>query len=125
MSFESLPSAQRLAARVATAAWVALLVLAVSWESVLAPLRPGGSWLALKALPLLLPLRGIVRGDVKAMQWALLLVLLYVGEGSLRLADPAPIDMLATVELAFGALFFVAAIVYLRPFKLAARGRSR
>ncbi len=124
MSLDSLPMAQRIAARLATAAWVALLVLAVSWESLLAPLRPGGSWLVLKALPLLMPLRGIVRGDVKAMQWVLL-VLLYIGEGSVRLADASPVDMLATVELAFGALFFVAAIAYLRPFKLARRGRSR
>jgi uncharacterized membrane protein len=79
----------------------------------------------LKAVPLLLPLRGVARGDVKSMQWALLLVLLYVAEGSLRLADAPPAGMLATIELAFGLLFFIAAIVYLRPFKQAARGRNR
>lgn len=125
MSVTSLSPAQQLAARLAAAAWVGLLVLTVLWESLLAPLRPGGSWLVLKAVPLLLVLRGVVRGDVKTMQWALLLVLAYVAEGSVRVIDPAPTGALALIELAFGLLFFVAAILYLRPFKLAARQKAK
>jgi len=125
VSVTSLTPAQQFAARLAAAAWVGLLVLAVLWESLLAPLRPGGSWLVLKAVPLLLVLRGVVRGDVKTMQWALLLVLAYVAEGSVRVIDPAPTGALALIELAFGLLFFVAAILYLRPFKLAARQKAK
>jgi len=125
VSVTSLSPAQQLAARLAAAAWVGLLVLTVLWESLLAPLRPGGSWLVLKAVPLLLVLRGVVRGDVKTMQWALLLVLAYIAEGSVRVVDPAPAGALALIELAFGLLFFVAAIVYLRPFKLAARQKAK
>ena len=34
---------------------LALIALCLAWELVLAPLRPGGSWLALKALPLCIP----------------------------------------------------------------------
>ena len=30
-----------------------LIALCIAWETVLAPLRPGGSWLVLKVLPLL------------------------------------------------------------------------
>ena len=125
MSAAPLSPAQRLAAQVAASAWVALLLLALLWELLLAPLRPGGSWLVLKALPLLLPLRGVLRADVKAMQWALLLVLLFVAEGSVRIADPVPTPLLAMTEIALGLLFFIAAIAYLRPFKRAARARSR
>jgi len=36
---------------------IALIFLCLAWELALAPIRPGGSSLALKALPLLLPLR--------------------------------------------------------------------
>lgn len=125
MNPPALTAAQQAARRAAAVAWVALLLLAVLWEWLLAPLRPGGSWLLLKAVPLLLPLAGVLRGDVKVMQWALLLVLLYIAEGSVRAADPPPAGTLAMIEIALGLAFFVAAIVYLRPFKKAARARQR
>lgn len=125
MNPPALTAAQQAARRAAAVAWVALLLLAVLWEWLLAPLRPGGSWLLLKAVPLLLPLAGVLRGDVKIMQWALLLVLLYIAEGSVRAADPPPAGTLAMIEIALGLAFFVAAIVYLRPFKKAARARER
>jgi len=125
MSAPALSPAQRAAWRIAAASWLALLVLATLWEWLLAPLRPGGSWLVLKALPLLLPLAGVLRGDVKVMQWALLLVLAYIAEGGVRASDAPPAGTLAMVEIALGLAFFAAAIVYLRPFKLAARARTR
>ena len=125
MSAHTLFPAQRAALRVAAASWLALIALAVSWEWLLAPLRPGGSWLVLKALPLLLPLAGVLRGDVKVMQWALLLVLVYIAEGSVRAVDAPPAGAMAMVEIALGLAFFAAAIVYLRPFKKAARARTR
>lgn len=37
----------------AAASLVALIILCVAWELVLAPLRPGGSWMVLKVIPLL------------------------------------------------------------------------
>jgi uncharacterized membrane protein len=112
------------ARHIAIALWMALIVLCVAWEWQLAPLRPGGSWLILKAAPLLLPLRGLLTGDARSFQWALLLVLLYLAEGSVRVFDPAPQATLAWIELVLGAGFFVAAVAYLRPFKRAARARA-
>ena len=121
----AVPSPQQRAARsIAAASWLALLLLVVLWEWLLAPLRPGGSWLVLKGVPLLLPLRGVLRGDVKVMQWALLLVLAYIAEGSVRAVDAPPAGTLAMIEIALGLAFFAAAIVYLRPFKKAARRRA-
>jgi uncharacterized membrane protein len=125
MSDGALSPAQRAAWRFAAAGWLALIGLVVLWEWLLAPLRPGGSWLVLKAVPLLLPLRGVLRGDVKVMQWALLLVLPYIAEGSVRALDAPPAGALAMIEIALGLAFFAAAIVYLRPFKKAARERAR
>ncbi len=45
----------------AVSSLVALIVLCVAWELWLAPVRPGGSLLALKALPLVLPLAGLLK----------------------------------------------------------------
>jgi uncharacterized membrane protein len=58
------------------------------------------------------------------MQVALFIVLSYVFEGAARLFEPAPGAMLALLELALAVAFFVAAIVYLRPMKLAAKRRA-
>ena len=68
----------------ASASLVALLLLCLAWEMWLAPLRPGGSLLALKAAPLALPLAGIYAGRRYTYQWASLLVLAYFAEGAVR-----------------------------------------
>ena len=49
---------------IASASLIALVFLCVAWELWLAPVRAGGSTLALKALPLLLPLFGVLRGKL-------------------------------------------------------------
>jgi uncharacterized membrane protein len=102
---------------------LALLVLCVLWETALAPVRPGGSWLFLKALPLAFPLRGIARGNLYTFQWASMLVLVYAMEGAVRvMSDPGGLSAgLAGAELALSALFFCCAILYVRPAKQAAR----
>jgi uncharacterized membrane protein len=116
---------QAAAWRWSIAAWIALIVLGLAWELLLAPLRPGGSWLALKVVPLLLPLPAMLRGSAYAMQLALFVVLLNVLEGAVRVFDPLPAGGLAALELLLAVAFFVAAIVYLRPMKLALkRARS-
>ena len=117
-------AAQRIAWHVGIGAWLSLIALAIVWETWLAPLRPGGSWLAVKALPLAFALRGLLRADAQTMQWALLLSLAYVLEGAVRAFEPAPVRMLAALELALALTFFAAAIVYLRPLKQAARRKA-
>ncbi|ALM83668.1 DUF2069 domain-containing protein [Bordetella sp. N] len=111
---------------IATVALVALLVLCVLWETVLSPLRPGGSWMLLKALPLAVPLGGIVRGNLYTYQWASMLSLLYVMEGATRvMSDVAPVSAaLAGLELALALVFFISAIMYVYPAKRAARRRK-
>ncbi len=115
---------QRIAWRWAIAAWVGLIVLALAWELALAPLRPGGSWLALKVVPLLLPLPALLRGSTYAMQVALFVVMIYLFEAAARLFEPAPAAVLAVIELVLAVAFLAAAIVYLRPMKIAAKRRA-
>ncbi|CAB3683721.1 MULTISPECIES: DUF2069 domain-containing protein [Achromobacter] len=103
----------------------ALIVLCVTWETVVAPVRPGGSWMLLKALPLAFPLRGILRGNLYTYQWASMLSLLYLMEGAVRaMSDPAPLSVLmAWGEIILSATFFLSAIFYVRPAKRAARSQ--
>ena len=71
-------------ARATVAGLVALCALEVLWESLLAPVRPGGGWLALKALPLAALLPRVMRGARKPRQWLALLLPWYAAEGSAR-----------------------------------------
>jgi uncharacterized membrane protein len=121
---QSLDRAQQQALLVARGCWIALLLLLLAWELWLAPLRPGGSALALKALPVLVLVPGVWRGGPAPMQWALMLVLLYVCEAGLRFFEPPPVAWLAAAEGFLATGFFVAAIVYLRPMKRAAKARA-
>ena len=72
------------APRAAFVGLVALVLLGVLWETALAPLRPGGSWLALKVLPLALLVPGAMRGARRSLQWVALLLPLYAAEGVVR-----------------------------------------
>ncbi|MBM4189978.1 MAG: DUF2069 domain-containing protein [Betaproteobacteria bacterium] len=94
---------------------IALILLCLAWELWLAPLRPHGSWLVLKTLPLLLPLFGVLHGRRKAYQWLALLVWLYALEGSLRLyVETGPSQYLAGAELMLALGLFASIARFLR-----------
>ena len=89
----------------------------------LAPIRPGGSLLILKALPLAFAVRGVARGNLYTYQWACMLALLYLMEGVVRaMSDPGAMSVaLAWGEIVLSSVFFLSAIFYVRPAKRAAR----
>jgi uncharacterized membrane protein len=99
----------------AAASLLALIALCVAWERWLAPLRPGGSLIALKALPLAFPLRGVIDGRRYTFQWASLLILGYLAEGATRAwADTGAARALALAEVLLSLVFFGAAVGYAR-----------
>jgi len=107
----------------ASASLIALVVVCLLWESALSPIRPGGSLLMLKALPLLLPLFGILRGKIYTYQWAPLLVLIYFCEGVVRSwSERGASRWLSATEIALSLIFVLSATWYL---KLARLQRSR
>ena len=114
-------------ALLASVSLIALLLLCIAWEWLLAPLRPGGSWMILKTLPLLIPLRGVIKRDNYTMQWSSMLIWLYFTEGIVRLSsDRLPLSAaLAAGELALSLIFFFAIILYLRPLKKAAKAEAK
>jgi uncharacterized membrane protein len=105
----------RAAQFVAATALVALILLCLAWELWLAPLRAGGSWVALKAAPLALPLGGILSGRRYTFQWTSLLALAYFAEGVVRCyAESGAGRALAAGEIALSLTLFAAAIVFSR-----------
>lgn len=92
---------------------LALILLSLAWERWLAPLRPGGSWLMLKALPLLLPLPGLLRGKRYAYQWSSLLILLYLCEGLVRATSDAGLSqLLGVAETILSTAYFVSVLAF-------------
>lgn len=100
--------------------FVGLIVLCVAWELFLAPIRPQGSWLVLKVLPLLPLSAGIFRARIRAFQIASLLVWLYFAEGATRVAsDPSMWSRgFAGLEIALCLGLFLGIAMHLKQFKL-------
>lgn len=102
---------------------VCLFLLCILWELFLAPIKPGGSLMFLKAVPLAFAIRGVAKGSHYTLQWSSMLVLLYLMEGVVRVMSdpPGPSILLAWFEILFSTVFFFAAILYVRPAKKAAK----
>ncbi|WP_031243114.1 DUF2069 domain-containing protein [Advenella kashmirensis] len=100
-----------------------LFLLCIAWELFLDPLVPGGSLYVLKALPLLFPLYGVYKGNLYTLQWSSMLVLLYFTEGVVRWYSDISVtsSMLGGIETILALVFFLAAILYVRPAKQAAK----
>jgi len=100
---------------IASVSLVALIALCLVWEGWLAPLRPGGSWLILKAVFLLPPLFGIFRGKRYTYKWLSLFIQFYLLEGALRAtSDVGMSQWLAMAETLLAAIIFVTTILYIR-----------
>jgi uncharacterized membrane protein len=94
---------------------IGLIILGLAWEMWLAPIRPGGSLLALKVLPLVIPLAGILKNRMYTYRWVSLFVWLYFTEGVVRAwSDAAPGNYLAMIEIGLCLLLFVACAMHVR-----------
>ena len=97
----------------AIAATVALIVLGVAWELWLAP--TGRGTLAIKVLPLLVPLPGLARLRLYTYRWLSLAVWLYAAEGAVRATSERGMSAsLATLELALALVLFAACCLHVR-----------
>jgi uncharacterized membrane protein len=92
-----------------------LIVLGLAWELWLAPLRPGGTLLALKVLPLCFPLTGLLKNRMYTYRWLSLLIWLYFTEGVVRAwGDAAPSNYLAFAEVVLCVVLFIACALHVR-----------
>ena len=93
----------------------ALIFLGLAWELWLAPLRPGGSMLALKAVPLVVPIFGVLRKNRYTYQWSSMLVLAYFAEGTVRgFAEQGLARSLALTEVLLSVICFSLAVTFCR-----------
>ena len=97
----------------ASVSLIALILLCLIWELWLAPLHPGGSWLVLKTIPLLLAVAGVVKGRRYTYQWSSMLILVYFIEGTVRMFSNTGLAAgLARVETGLALVFFLSAMFY-------------
>jgi uncharacterized membrane protein len=100
---------------VAVGCMLGLIVLGLAWELWLAPVRSGGSLLALKVVPLCFPLAGMLRNRMYTYRWVSLLVWLYFTEGVVRAAsDRGTGRWLAGIEIVLCLLLFAACALHVR-----------
>ena len=101
---------------------IGLIVLGLLWELWLAPLRPGGSFLVLKVLPLCIPLAGLMKNRMFTYRWVSLFVWLYFIEGVVRAwGDKAPSNYLAMIEVVLCVILFTACALHVRQRLIAAK----
>lgn len=103
----------RLLNHVSSVSLIALILLCTTWELWLAPLRPGGSMLVLKVVPLLFGLFGILRGKRYTFQWMSMLILFYFTEGAVRATSDTGLSrQLGWLETILTVIFFISTIYY-------------
>ena len=99
----------------AVGSMVGLIVLGLAWELVLAPIKPGGSWLALKVLPLCFPLAGMLKNRMYTYRWVSLMIWLYFIEGVVRgYSDRPPGNYLGMIEVLLCLIVFAACTLHVR-----------
>jgi uncharacterized membrane protein len=99
--------------RVAVASVIGLIVLGLAWELWLAP--TGTGTLALKVLPLLIPLPGLLRNRMYTYRWLSLVVWLYFTEGVVRATSDGGLSAwLAGIEIVLCLALFVACAWHVR-----------
>lgn len=93
----------------------ALIILTLLWEWKIAPIRTGGSWLMLKAVPLTLFISGSLKGSIRTLQKLSLLVPFYMAEGIMRLTDLSYVSQVcAASEVFLSVVLFACVLVYVR-----------
>ncbi len=94
---------------------LALIALGLAWELWLAPLREGGSWWALKVLPLTWPLAGLLKHRMYTYRWLSLMVWLYFTEGMVRATSESGLSSgLAWGQVTLCVVLFVACALHVR-----------
>lgn len=94
---------------------LALIACCLVTELWLAPLRPGGSWLVLKVLPLLAALPGILNARRYTFQWLSLAIWVYFAWGMVSACSGKGYSIpLGALEALLAALLFAACAAYAR-----------
>ena len=107
------PSSVAWTRTLAVAGLLGLIVLGLAWELWLAP--TGNRTLALKVLPLTIPLAGLLKRRLYTYRWVSLMVWVYFVEGVVRAgSDRGPSVALAVLEVLLCLVLFAACTLHVR-----------
>ena len=98
----------------AIAGVLALIAVSLVWELWLAPTRVPALAAGVKALPLCLPLAGLLKRRMYTYRWVSLGVWLYFMDGAVRVRDGGATSVLAALEIALSLLLFVTCVMHIR-----------
>ena len=91
--------------------YIALVGLILIWYGWIVPSLAA---LILLLLPLLFPLRGILKGNPYTHAWSSFLILLYFIHGVVEAYANPPVRMWALLEVLFSVTFYTGAVLYAR-----------
>lgn len=102
---------------IAAISYLALLLLQVFWHFLLPAPNGSQSWLLalIAAAPLLLPLKGVLKGQIRGMTWAGYLMMLYFSIGVMESWSNPPQRIPALVQTALSVLCVFAFFRYRPP----------
>jgi len=109
----ALPAAVAWSRAIAVASLLALIMLGLAWELWLAP--TGNRSLALKVLPLVVPLAGLLKNRMYTYRWVSLLVWVYFTEGVVRATSDRGASVgLGAIEVVLCVALFAACATHVR-----------
>ena len=92
-----------------------LILLGIAWETFLAPLRPGGTLLAFKVLPLVFALGAFRKDRLRHYQLWSMLILAYLCEGVVRgMSDGGRSSVLGWIEALLATAIYVCITRYVQ-----------
>lgn len=98
---------------IAAVSLVGLILLNLIWEIFFNPWSPDGSWMVVKSIILLLPLRGILKKNRRTFQWSSMIILLFFVEGVVRFYSESGFsELFAFGQILLSLTFFLSAIFY-------------
>lgn len=100
-----------------SAVYLALVALQPWWHALAPPPHGAGSWLlaAIATAPLLLPLRGLLKGSLRSMTWAGYLSLLYLVVGIMEAWANPPQRLFALAQIVLVVVFIGSVLAFSRP----------
>lgn len=103
-----------MALRLVQGSYLALIALQPLWHALLPEPAGNANWILAVAatLPLLLPLRGVLKASLRSMTWAGYLVMLYLIIGVMEAWANPPQRMAALAQIALVALFVGSVLVF-------------
>jgi uncharacterized membrane protein len=92
--------------------WLALVLLQPAWHALLPPPHGAGRWAlaAVATVPLLLPLRGVWSGKLRAVTWAGYLAMVYLVIGIMEAWANPPQRVAALLQVVLVILFVAGAL---------------